>query len=398
MLLYLLIKKLKMINMKKTLILFVLTFVLVSCNQSKDTEYVINGNAEGIENGIKVRLAQIDEKGKQVFRDSAVVMDGKFTIKGAVEEPSVYFLSADGTPGNMVFMLENSNIQIDFNTEIPMESKVTGSESNKSYEDFQNGMLQFREEGTAIMTRFNELGQEPAPETRDSIRKAMDDMRQRQLAYPLSFVQDHNDSYFSLNLIQLESSRPTFDIIKYKEIYESFPTHLKESKRGQLVKQKLDELYKAYEKTAHLEVGKIAPNFESQTPDGKTVSLNNLKGKATIIDFWAAWCGPCRRENPNVVNIYEQYHDKGLEIIGVSLDGAPNQKDPKKAWLDAIEKDGLKWNHVSSLKYFNDEVAQLYNIDRIPATYILDEEGKIVAKNLRGAALELKIKELLDTP
>lgn len=384
--------------MKKLLILLVVTLVFASCNESKETGYVINGNAEGIHNGVRVRLAQIDEKGKQVIKDSAVVMDGKFNIKGAVEEPGVYFLSADGTPGNMVFMLENSDINIDFNSKMPMDSKVTGSESNKSYEDFQNGMLEFRKEGEAIMKRFQELGQEPAPETRDSIKKAMDNMRQRQLAYPLSFVENNNDSYFSLNLIQLESSRPTFDVVKYKEIFESFPANLKESKRGQIVKQRLDELYKEYEKIAHLDVGKIAPNFESKTPEGETVSLNDLKGKVTIIDFWAAWCGPCRRENPNVVKVYEQYHDKGLEIIGISLDGAPNQKDPKKAWLDAIEKDGLEWNHLSSLMYFNDPVAKQYNIKSIPATYILDEEGKIVAKNLRGAALELKIKELLGNP
>lgn len=384
--------------MKKLLILLVVTLVFASCNESKETGYVINGNAEGIHNGVRVRLAQIDEKGKQVIKDSAVVMDGKFNIKGAVEEPGVYFLSADGTPGNMVFMLENSDINIDFNSKMPMDSKVTGSESNKSYEDFQNGMLKYRKEGEAIMKRFQELGQEPAPETRDSIKKAMDNMRQRQLAYPLSFVENNNDSYFSLNLIQLESSRPTFDVVKYKEIFESFPANLKESKRGQIVKQRLDELYKEYEKIAHLDVGKIAPNFESKTPEGETVSLNDLKGKVTIIDFWAAWCGPCRRENPNVVKVYEQYHDKGLEIIGISLDGAPNQRDPKKAWLDAIEKDGLEWNHLSSLMYFNDPVAKQYNIKSIPATYILDKEGKIVAKNLRGAALELKIKELLGNP
>ncbi len=387
-----------MIKMKKLLILLVITLAFASCKQSKESEYVINGNAEDVHNGVRVRLAQIDEKGKQVIKDSAVIMDGKFTIKGAVEEPGVYFLSADGTPGNVVFMLENSNINIDFNSKAPMDSKVTGSESNKSYEDFQNGMLVFRKEGEAIMTKFKELGQEPAPKTRDSIKKVMEDMRQRQMAYPLSFVQDNNDSYFSLNLIQLESSRPTFDIVKYKEVFESFPSHLKESKKGKIVKQRLDELYKKYEKVAYLEVGKIAPDFESKTPEGETVSLKDLKGKVTIIDFWAAWCGPCRRENPNVVKVYEQYHDKGLEIIGISLDGAPNQKDPKKAWLNAIEKDGLEWNHLSSLMYFNDPVAKQYNIQSIPATYILDEEGKIVAKNLRGAALELKIKELLGNP
>ena len=118
--------------------------------------------------------------------------------------------------------------------------------------------------------------------------------------------------------------------------------------------------------------------------------------KPVMVDFWAAWCGPCRRENPNVVRIYEKFHQKGLEIIGVSLDGQGRQQDPKKAWVEAIEKDGLKWHHVSNLKYFNDPVAKQYNIQSIPATYILDAEGKIVAKNLRGVALERKIEELIN--
>ncbi len=116
----------------------------------------------------------------------------------------------------------------------------------------------------------------------------------------------------------------------------------------------------------------------------------------TIIDFWAAWCGPCRRENPNVVRVYEKYHDQGLEIIGVSLDGQSRQKDPKKTWVEAIKKDKLTWTQVSNLKYFNDPVAQLYNINSIPATFILDKEGKIVYKNLRGRDLELKVQELLN--
>lgn len=381
--------------MKKILILIITGFVFTSCNQKDATEFTINGDAKDVYNGIRVRLDEIDEQGKKIAKDTAIVMNGKFSFKGSVDEPSIYILTVDGSSGNIVFMLENNDINIDFNKEKPMESVITGSESNKSYQAFQNQMLKFKEEGAAIMAKSSTTANTLDIGERNTIDLEIENLKKRQAAYPLKFVQENNDSYFSLNLIQLEYSRPNFDVVKYKEAFESFPEHIKTSKRGKVVKQKLDELYEKHERTAYLEIGKIAPDFQSQTPDGETVSLNDLKGEVTIIDFWAAWCGPCRRENPNVVKVYEQYHDKGLEIIGVSLDGAPNQKDPKKAWLDAIEKDGLKWNHVSSLKYFKDEVALLYNIQSIPATFILDNEGKIVAKNLRGSALEQKIEELL---
>ncbi|WP_256260037.1 TlpA disulfide reductase family protein [Winogradskyella luteola] len=382
--------------MKKILTVLIIGLLLSSCKKEDKTSYIIDGNAEGVHNGIRVRLAKLDEAGKQVMVDTAIVMDEKFKLEGSVEEPGVYFLLADGSPGNAIFMLENNNITIDFNKEKPTESKVTGSESNKGYEAFQNGMMEIKNEGDAITAEFRKLGADVTQEKRDSITEAMMRLRERQSEYPLNFVKEYNDKYFSLNLIELETGRPNFNIVEYKKAFENFTPQLRESKKGQAVKEKLDQLYKAYEKLAYLEIGKVAPNFEAPSPDGKMVSLEDIKGKVTVIDFWAAWCGPCRRENPNVVRIYEEYHDKGLEIIGVSLDGQGRQKDPKKAWVDAIEKDGLTWHHVSNLNYFNDPVAKQYNIQSIPATYILDAEGKIVAKNLRGKALENKIKELLE--
>ncbi len=120
------------------------------------------------------------------------------------------------------------------------------------------------------------------------------------------------------------------------------------------------------------------------------MALNDIKGKATLIDFWAAWCRPCRAENPNVVRVYNKYHDKGLSIIGVSLDKTA------EAWKKAIEEDKLDWHHVSNVAYFNDAIAKQYNVDAIPATFLLDENGVIVAKNLRGPALEARISELLN--
>ena len=211
----------------------------------------------------------------------------------------------------------------------------------------------------------------------------------------MQFINENPDAPYRLNLIASALHRSDLDVLGYRDAYNELSSQLKDSEKGKAVGKRLDALYEVFKKTEKLNIGKVAPNFEAPKPDGTMVSLNDVKGKVTIIDFWAAWCGPCRKENPNVVKVYEAYHDQGLEIIGVSLDGQSRQKDPKNAWLEAIEKDNLNWTHVSSLQYFNDPVAKLYNISAIPATFILDKDGKIAAKNLRGAALDQKVKELL---
>lgn len=138
-----------------------------------------------------------------------------------------------------------------------------------------------------------------------------------------------------------------------------------------------------------ISVGDIAPDFTLDSPEGAKVSLSSLRGKYVLLDFWASWCGPCRRENPNVVKLYEQYKEKNFEIYGVSLD-----KD-RDAWLKAIKDDNLTWVHGSDLKYWSSDVAVKYGINGIPATYLLDQDGRVIAKNLRGKALEQKLAEIL---
>lgn len=137
-----------------------------------------------------------------------------------------------------------------------------------------------------------------------------------------------------------------------------------------------------------LAIGSLAPEISLPNPEGEIVKLSSFRGSYVLVDFWAGWCGPCRRENPNVVKMYEKYHEKGFDILSVSLD-----RD-KQSWLQAIQQDGLNWTHVSDLKYFNSEAAQLYQINSIPATYLIGPDGKIIAKNLRGSALEAKLEEI----
>ncbi len=149
------------------------------------------------------------------------------------------------------------------------------------------------------------------------------------------------------------------------------------------------ELVALTEKIKVTAVGQVAPEITLPNPSGEIVKLSSLRGKYVLIDFWAKWCGPCRAENPNVVRAYHRFKSKGFEVYGVSLDRN------KQEWMQAIQEDGLVWTHVSDLQYFNSQAARDYNIQAIPFSILLDKEGKIIAKNLRGAALERKLEEVL---
>ncbi|MBS0029151.1 TlpA family protein disulfide reductase [Chitinophaga sp. 2R12] len=155
-------------------------------------------------------------------------------------------------------------------------------------------------------------------------------------------------------------------------------------------KQKKEDMVRAEAIAKKTGIGATAIDFTQNNTAGKPVKLSDYRGKYVLLDFWASWCGPCRAENPNVLDNYEKYHSKGLEILGVSLD------DKKDAWLKAIKDDGLEWAHVSDLKGWKNEVAKEYNIRAVPSNFLIDKEGKIVAVDLRGEELTQKLAEIFD--
>lgn len=382
------------LKMKKILLLLSVTALMVSCNKAGDNEYTITGTVTGVENGKTVILQKQDEEimGKMIPVDTVKVENGKFEIKGTATEPSIHFLKIESKQGQIDFILENGDIKIAVDKDTLGKSKVTGTYNNEELNKFKTETQAIQKDIQKKAMAFEQANMEKmtmAQQTKDTavINQLMKEYAKIQdpiIEKYYSYSEQNPKSFVSALITLSLFNTPKPDFAKIQKIYDGLTSELKNTKPGKAIKEKLDN-------RLAVEIGKKAPDFSAKNPEGKTVSLKESLGKVTIIDFWASWCGPCRQENPNVVALYNEFHDKGLNIIGVSLD----REGEAESWKKAIEADKLTWTHVSNLKFWQDPIAKKYNITSIPATFILDASGKIVAKDLRGEELKAKVKELL---
>lgn len=373
--------------MKQFFLAFSILFTLVSCD-SDSKGYVINAKIDNVRDGKLVTLKTYKDN-KSVTVDTTRIKNGSFSMKGKTESPDIHVFSIESVYGNLPFILENKNLTFTLYKDSLGVSKIEGSKANEDAQKYMSMVSQFRKENDNLRKQAIEARKNKDTAFQKTYMVKANEIKQKNKEFNINYVKENNSSLFSVLLLENLMGSKILPMNEVEKIYNNYPQELKDSASGMRIKEKI---------TAELatKIGATAPDFTAPNPDGKDITLSEIKGKVTIVDFWAAWCGPCRKENPNMVKVYEKYHDKGLEIIGISLDGNPRQKDAKQEWLNAIEKDGLTWQQVSNLNYFNSPVAKKYNIRSIPATFILDSEGKIVAKNLRGPALENKIAELLD--
>ena len=231
------------------------------------------------------------------------------------------------------------------------------------------------------------------PTLTKSLKKQMDSSRIELKNFGFQFIKANTDADFSLLLLNSVIDQKGFDLNLASEAYDQIDNSIKiKTINNQIISNQIKTKIKLAEKSQLVAIGQIAPNFSAPNPEGEFVELNKIKGKVTIIDFWASWCKPCRIENPNLVKLYNEYHPKGLEIISVSLD----RESQKDFWIKAIEKDQLSWYNISNLKFWQEPIAKLYGVNSIPATFIIDKNGILIAKKLRGSQLDQKIKELFD--
>ena len=347
------------------------SMTLAACNAQSG--YKVTGTVEGMPDG-KAIIATVNGSSLDTLA-KADVKNGSFEFTGNVSEPTGAYIMVIGQRGAIPFMLENANITVNAGQ---AGLTVTGSEGQKIYDQFMAINTTTQQEAMKLQQEYQAANGDQAKmqAVQEAYAKLMTDAQAKET----ELIKANPDSYVSTFVIVSGMGQMEYE--QLKERYNLLGEKAKASAQGKAIAAQIAKL----ESTA---IGQIAPNFTITTPEGESISLYDIKGKVKLIDFWAAWCGPCRGENPHVVEIYKEYHPKGLEIFGVSLD------NNKEAWVKAIADDGLVWKHGSDLKGWQSAPAQLYSVSGIPHTVLLDENNKIIAKNLRGDELKQKIAELL---
>jgi len=364
--------------MKKLLGIVVLA--CLGCSESH--ELVIKGTIDSDE-PLKIIRYIPDSNNQPRPYDTVPSVEGKFLFKVAVEKPNINFITVEGKNGSFPFIAEKGSLTMAIKSENIANSKTSGSLSNDDYMAFKDQSEAYGVQLQQLTEEINEARQYNDNLLVEELQRQTNQVRQEISSYEQGFITDKTDSYLSVLLLDRMLNSKTLSPAQVKPIFTTYSERIQQSVIGQGIQSRLNA------PISPTDIGSKAPNFTAPNPEGSPLELQKQLGKITILDFWASWCRPCRIENPNLVRTYNKLKDKGLHVVSVSLD-----RD-KKRWLQAIKDDGLNWDHVSNLKYWRDPVAQLYKVSSIPATFILDENGFIIAKNLRGPQLEATLTKLM---
>ncbi len=307
----------------------------------------------------------------------APILDNSYTLSGQLKEPTLLVAYIEGIPRPLQMYIYNETVDMNVYLQDTFAVDITGSDYHQEYKDFDQYVSSRFTELNRLIGMYNE-----GVHNRDSVMYLYTELIGRMETEVKDAVANKPNSAILPLMVLVCSDLFEWAYEDYKALFDTFTPAVQQSEYGK-------ELAKMVEMLSIGQIGTVAPNFSQTNEEGKTVSLSDFRGKYVLIDFWASWCGPCRIENPNIVASYHQFKDKNFTVLGISLD------NDKTKWLEAIKSDGLEWKHVSDLKGWENAVARQYGVTSIPFSLILDPDGKVIAKNLRGEDLKAFLQELL---
>jgi len=369
---------------------FIALALLPAISFAQQINYTVTGSVASKYNAPAKVYLEYRLKGKTI-KDSVTLQNGQFHFTGKIEnaDPISGYLvlnpKGTGTSGANDYKsvyLETGNITVTSPDSLG-NATVSGTKTNADNAEYNALMKPINDAYDALEKKQNAATreQQKSDDFARENNKTEKAIEAQETSLNKKFIAGHPDSYLSLNV--LESFAYGADYADIAPLYDGLSASIKNTEAGKKFGERLPHI-KA------VALGATAPEFTEADTSGKMVSLTSFRGKYVLVDFWASWCGPCRHENPNVVKAFNRYKGQNFTIIGVSLD-RPNSKDK---WLAAIHKDGLNWTQVSDLKFWDSKTAALYAVRGIPQNFLLDPNGKIIAKNLRGDDLENKLEEL----
>ncbi len=367
----------------KNITIIVLTVIITvfgfSCQEEKsNNNFKINATVVGL--GDNTAYLEQRKDGAWVKVDSINMVADKGVFEGNIDLPEFFYITVNGVRGYIPVFVEQGEITVKTNVNNLRDIVVEGSATHTEHDNFMKSLATFDQKATQLGQQYQQARTEGDEDAMQQIEDEYMGIEEQKSQSMLDYAINNNESVASAFIIM--SNSYMFELDQLDEVASSYSDNISESKYVKNIKDRVATLKRSA-------VGQKYIDFTLDDPEGNPIALSSdVDGKYVLVDFWASWCSPCRAENPNVVEAYNKYHDKGFDVFGVSFD-----KDHAK-WVEAIEKDGLTWTHVSDLKYWASAAGKLYGIQSIPQNILLNPEGIIIEKNLRGQALQDKLAEI----
>ncbi len=369
--------------MKRLLYLSIVVLIVIyACSQKKPDSFSVKIDVKGLDKGDRIFLYVSKNKSWKII-DTVIYDETEILFNGSIDKPRFGYIIVEKKGFGTPFFLENADIRISGNVKDRNPANIEGSPLQDKYYKFYSDQNVYYVEYDKLYKKYEKGLESEDEEIMEKFDKESSVIEKKISDFILNYILDHPDNIVTLKIIN--ENIHSFDFNTLKKIEKSFKdTSIKNSSSFNQIKRRLVTL----EKSA---IGKQFLDFTTKDLNGKKVKFSSFIGKKyVLLDFWASWCIPCRKENPNILKVYNKYKDKGFDVVAVSLN-----KDKDK-WLKAIKEDGLPWHHISDLLGWNSYSVNTYGVSAVPHSVLISPEGKIIAKNLRGRKLKNYISNLLD--